>query len=368
MAQVKMILVGGFLGAGKTTLLATAAGILARRGVRVGLVTNDQATGLVDSETLRSSSGNVSEVAGACFCCAFNRLLEVCEALVNEQASQVLIGEPVGSCTDLSATVLQPIKKYCSALYKLAPYSVLVDPSRLMESIGGQPSELADDVRYIYRKQIEEADLIVLNKADTITAQQREDLLTLLAREFPAVPVMCLSARSEDQVAQWLAHVTEGGLAGQRVVEVDYDVYARGEAALGWLNATAELVSRQPAEWDAIGRKLMDRLREGLTRLGADTAHLKLLLETRQGQWVANLTASAAEPSFRGQAGIGQQARLLINARVQTDPDSLRAMVEQALAAATGQETTSPVAYKVTDLSCFSPARPNPVHRFGAVV
>ena len=47
--KTKIILVGGFLGAGKTTLLMRAAGIVGQRGIRAGLITNDQAPELVDS-------------------------------------------------------------------------------------------------------------------------------------------------------------------------------------------------------------------------------------------------------------------------------------------------------------------------------
>ncbi len=363
MAQARMILVGGFLGAGKTTLLATAAGLLARRGVRVGLVTNDQAAGLVDSETLRSSPGRVDEVAGACFCCAFNRLMEVCETLVG-QGSEVLIGEPVGSCTDLSATVLQPIKKYASEQYRLAPYTVLVEPSRLAEALGLAPGDLGEEVRYIYRKQVDEADLIVLNKIDTISPARRQELAALLDRVFPGTPVLCLSARDDRQVEQWLSHVLEGRMAGRRVAEVDYDVYARGEAALGWLNATVELTSPDPADWDAVAQALTRRLRKGLADLGAEVAHLKLLLTTREGKWAGNLTSSSASPDFRGQAGRGRQATLLINARAQSDPQALRAAVEEALA----ETVQPPMTARVLGLANFSPARPTPVHRFDAPV
>ncbi|MBQ1332850.1 MAG: cobalamin synthesis protein P47K, partial [Lachnospiraceae bacterium] len=52
MNPTKLILVGGFLGSGKTTLLHTAAGILKKRGFPVGPITNDQASGLVDTAYL----------------------------------------------------------------------------------------------------------------------------------------------------------------------------------------------------------------------------------------------------------------------------------------------------------------------------
>jgi len=50
------IMVGGFLGAGKTTVLLRLAEHLTSRGQRVGLITNDQSSGLVDT-TLVGSYG-----------------------------------------------------------------------------------------------------------------------------------------------------------------------------------------------------------------------------------------------------------------------------------------------------------------------
>ena len=139
-----MILIGGFLGAGKTTLLARSAEALAARGRRVGLITNDQAANLVDTELLRQTGQTVREVSGACFCCAFNKLLYVCDNLIAQSNPDVILGEPVGSCTDLSATVLQPIKKYCADRFDLAqapalsrgPWSMLVVPSFQMPMFG----------------------------------------------------------------------------------------------------------------------------------------------------------------------------------------------------------------------------------------
>ena len=65
--QIRFIMVGGFLGAGKTTTLGRLALHYIQEGLRVGIVTNDQATDLVDTNTLRSQGFDVGEVAGACF-------------------------------------------------------------------------------------------------------------------------------------------------------------------------------------------------------------------------------------------------------------------------------------------------------------
>src|SRR3972149_1969788 len=114
MKEVRLILVGGFLGAGKTTLLARAARRLVGQCKRVGLITNDQAANLVDTRILQQSGFGVAEVAGGCFCCRFNDFVAASDRLLNELRPDVLFAEPVGSCTDLSATGLQTLKELCA--------------------------------------------------------------------------------------------------------------------------------------------------------------------------------------------------------------------------------------------------------------
>ncbi|MCH8147187.1 MAG: cobalamin biosynthesis protein P47K, partial [Planctomycetes bacterium] len=68
-------MLGGFLGAGKTTAVGRLATYATDRGLRVGLISNDQSSGLVDTALLRSQGFAVAEIAGGCFCCRFNSLL-----------------------------------------------------------------------------------------------------------------------------------------------------------------------------------------------------------------------------------------------------------------------------------------------------
>src|SRR5687768_10964036 len=66
------IMIGGFLGAGKTTAVARLAQRLTQRGLKVGLITNDQGRELVDTQMLRSKGFATEEIPGGCFCCRFN--------------------------------------------------------------------------------------------------------------------------------------------------------------------------------------------------------------------------------------------------------------------------------------------------------
>src|SRR5438132_4189670 len=122
MKRLRFVMVGGFLGAGKTTALARLARFYLGRGQRVGLVTNDQAQDLVDTTSLRAQGWVVEEVPGACFCCRFDDLLGRVEQLQVRQRPDVILAEPVGSCADLVATVVQPLKDLYGRRFEVAPY------------------------------------------------------------------------------------------------------------------------------------------------------------------------------------------------------------------------------------------------------
>jgi len=78
-----------------------------KRGKKVGLITNDQAPELVDSMLLINNGLRVEEVSGSCFCCNFNGFIGAVQHYNTDREVDFIIAEPVGSCTDLSATILQ---------------------------------------------------------------------------------------------------------------------------------------------------------------------------------------------------------------------------------------------------------------------
>ena len=155
--------------------------------------------------------------------------------------------------------------------------------------------------------------------------------------------------------------------AGTRMAEVDYDTYAEGEAALGWLNCTAKL-SRSPeaaGDWREFCVRLMEGAQRELRERNAEIAHVKLLLNTAGGSLQANLTRSGGEPLFQGELqGRSDEALLILNARVHMKPDELRAVIEKSLADAAQKGVTA----EILTMESFSPSRPNPTHRYSRVV
>jgi G3E family GTPase len=352
--------------------LAQATERLVGQGKRVGLVTNDQAANLVDTAVLQRSGAPVQEVAGGCFCCRFEDLLASLDKLRRQGQPEVLIGEPVGSCTDLSATVLQPIKDAYRDRFRVAPFSVLVDVrqvrtlDRLRRSLADKtPSRLPASVMYIYQKQLEEADLIVLNKADLLSPAELAEIEGSLKEAFPRAPVLAMSALRGEGIDRWLDFVTQDRPAGQTIAEVDYDTYAAGEAALGWLNAAVRLVADGDADWGVFCRELLVTAKRRSAEQSAQIAHLKLHLTANGQTLTANLTASDDEPRVRGTIeGSAAQAWLLLNARAPIEPESLRELVRRSLeTAARGRAR-----FVLEEWESFAPARPQPRHRYDRVV
>ena len=129
---------GGFLGAGKTTLILAASRLLHSRGMRAAAILNDQGSELVDTKYVAADGIAADQVTGGCFCCRFSDLIDAADRL-RAHAPDVIFAEAVGSCTDISATTLQPLKLYYGHQFRLAPYSVLVDPQRARELTAADP-------------------------------------------------------------------------------------------------------------------------------------------------------------------------------------------------------------------------------------
>jgi hypothetical protein len=292
-----------------------------------------------------------------------------------------LIAEPVGSCTDLKATVSYPLRQLYGDDYLVAPLSVLVDPLRCARILGvvQDGKTFSEKVVYVYRKQLEEAEVLVVNKVDLLAADTRTRLVEALRREFPQAEVMEVSASTGQGLEAWFDRITGGELGHRRSMDVDYDTYAEGEALLGWLNARGPVRAAagpgMPAEFDgnAFLTTLATRLRDALAADGVEIAHLKMTLSPAQpGQADAGrLNADLAAVSLTRTDGSPQQTHVLqsplsagdlvLNLRAEADPELLRAKVLDVV-----RQTainTGPATAELQVLAAFRPGRPTPTHR-----
>ena len=359
---VRFVMLGGFLGAGKTTTLARLARMYQARGRRVGIVTNDQAHDLVDTNTFRAQGFATQEVPGACFCCRFDDLVARVGALEAAERPDVILAEPVGSCTDLVATVIQPLKDLYAGQFEVAPYPVLFKPSHGARILRDQPAGgFSPKAAYIFKKQLEEADAIVINRVDEMSPAQLDELAGLVAEEYPGVPVVRMSAKTGEGFDSLTAFLDRDGAFGGKILDIDYDVYAEGEAELGWLNMSGRLSANVSFNLDAFVLKVVGGLAaDGL----GEVAHLKVIGMSAGSFAVANLVSSTTGPELSLASGAKvTEAELIVNARVAMDPDELQAKT-RAVVAKLGDEMG--VAVEFRDSQSLRPGRPTPTHRYAA--
>jgi hypothetical protein len=341
---------GGFLGAGKTSLILAAARLLHARGLKAAAILNDQGADLVDARLAEANGVPAGRVSGGCFCCRFSDLMAAAGRLRAASPDAIFI-EAVGSCTDISATVLQPLKLEFAGRFRLAPYTVLIDPERAREYLeSGEDSDLG----FLFRAQIEEADLACFTKSDIYAA-------------FPhlgGVPARYLSSHTGQGVAEWLDEILAGRLRpAARILDLDYQRYARAEASLAWLNCAVGVRLAAPLSPAMVAGPLIEAIETGLAAEGLAIAHLKAMDESDSGWLQASVIRNGAEPVVRGMLDASPAAahELLLNARAAGDPAALRRIVEAAFAGIPGR-------VQVRAMQCFSPSPPKPERRMGRVV
>lgn len=343
-AKPWLVLVGGFLGSGKTTLLLAAAQELERRGMRSALILNDQGDALVDTEYAAQHDIHSGEVTGGCFCCKFSELVRVIDRL-REHSPDVIFAEPVGSCTDISATTLHPLHEFGGS-YRIAPYTVLVDPLRAEALLR---DDADPNLSFLFRKQLQEADLICFTKSD-------------ISPEVPAIsvdPVRQVSAKTGQGVAAWLDEVLCGNLvAGSKLLEIDYEQYARAEAALAWLNAQVSIRPRIAISPAFLLGPLLDRLDAAFTGAGITIVHLKGIVHAQTGFVKAAICSNGQAPAVEGvlDASPACNHELLLNLRAVGEAGQVQRIVEANLAQIDAELAELQIA-------CFHPAPPKPERR-----
>jgi G3E family GTPase len=366
----RFIMIGGFLGAGKTTAVGKLAARLTEQGVRVGLITNDQGRNLVDTAMLRSQGFATEEIPGGCFCCRFDSLLEAAHRLTERKRPEVFIAEPVGSCTDVVATVTYPLRRLYGENFAVAPVSVLVDPIRALRVFGvEQGGSFSEKVLYIYFKQLEEADLLVISKCDLLDEARLARLRAAIAARFPRKEILAVSPREGINLETWFAKLASEEQTAERAMDVDYEVYGDGEALLGWLNGTVRLAAKEAFDADRFLTVLAGEMQARLRAEGAEVAHLKMTVSAKDGSgklgvvnlvrsdFVPELSKALAEPVASGQ--------LIINLRAEAAPHVLGTAVHGALVAAAGKFAT--LSATLERLEQFRPGKPMPTHRFDRV-
>ena len=230
----------------------------------------------------------------------------------------MILAEPVGSCTDLVATVVQPLKDLYGDRFEVAPYPVLFKPShglRILKGDVGPKSGFSPKAAYIFRKQLEEADVIVLNRLDELDPAALTELTDLrqqgISWNAVAAP-LCEDGtrlRRADGIARstrrlWpedsghrLRHLRRGR-SGTRLAQL----HAQGDGCRAVCRRCVVVSGGSPA-----GEALVPQ---------GEVAHLKAIGLGEVSFAVANLVSNHSEPELSlPSKGSVRELDLIVNAR-----------------------------------------------------
>ena len=343
-------------------MIANLAKRFQAEGKHVCVVTNDQAAGLVDTELLKSQGLEVNEVAGSCFCCNFDGLTDAMAEFETRRRPDVVLAEPVGSCTDLIATIAIPMMERLGGKFIHRPYAVVLKPNHGKKILSGEGGGFSEKAEYIFRKQLEEAEIILVNRIDELSSEDVELLRSQLEQQYPGRQVIFLSAKTGENLEAFDLALQGQATPRLSTMEVDYDIYAEGEAELGWLNAIVTFGGdAKPFSLDELAVGLVEQLRLRLKELDAEPGHLKVLCSSGGDVSVANLIDSDSPTmlSVSCEANV-VAAKAIINARVRLAPDALTRQVNASIQSVADHLAVSS---ETLQLESFRPGRPTPTHR-----
>jgi len=327
-------LLSGFLGSGKTTAITQACQLLAKNNVPTAVISNDQGDQLVDGAYMQSLGIPGRQVTNGCFCCNYNDLDHCIASLKNQVRPVILFAESVGSCTDVVASVLKPLLRQYPGWHPTI--SVFADAGVLPEILEGR-SPFDPTVTYIYLKQLEEAQVIVVSKTDNQTPVHR-----LLTQRYPGKPILYQNSYNSDHIQKWLQTLEQLSPASATLpsLDIDYDRYGAGEAQLAWLDQDVLIESPgQNAQSAAVA--LVTRLSQTDYPIG----HLKCLIDNATKiSFTSTGTADHLAIHTADHLTIqpASSTRLLINARIQTSPVELETQDQHEREGATPEERCCP--------------------------
>lgn len=354
---MKLYLIGGFLGSGKTTAIYNACPELMNKGIRTGVVTNDQGNQLIDSEYFRGRNISTLEVQGGCFCCKYNELVQNIQSLQQTNQCEIIFAESVGSCTDLVATVVKPMYQFHAQVKVVL--SVFADACVMYELIQGLPL-FVESVQYIYKKQLDEADVLIVNKIDLLNTAQIKEIKSVIKKVYPGKKVLYQNSLERDSIEKWLSCLNAFEPKPKKSLDIDYDIYGAGEAELAWLDAEINIYS---SERDAVscGISFINKIYSQINKLQLPIGHLKFLIDDGVQKKKISFTSiklNAVQDELT--EFDSKQIKVLINARVQTEYEQLKKIVTDAIGELEFQTGCDIIE---NNLTAFKPGYPKPAYR-----
>ena len=274
------MVVTGFLGAGKTTSMIAMARVVNSKYGKGGIIANDLgAKNLVDADLTRKADVEISEITGDCICYVTEDLVHRIDGLVANGCNVVMSDIPGSGLGSLDHVVIK-IKDEYPGKYELLPLTCIVDPERLRMILPERANiNLPEEMRFLLNAQIAEADLIVLNKIDMLSEEEKQADLEFIRSAYPEIPVMCMSARTGEGVEEVVDYVMQHRAAAiHREIGYGSDEMDDAERQMCWYNRRFFVKEREGKniDFNQVVDDFFEAIRDGLIDAKRNVPHLKL--------------------------------------------------------------------------------------------
>lgn len=179
-------LISGFLGSGKTTLMIELGKRLGESGRRAAIIVNEVGEVGVDGAFINASGLKSVELTEGCICCSLSGSLQnTLRSITTEYKPDVILIEPTGLAlpTRIERIIRTSMIEH-DGIFGIG----VVDAYRGLK--------LEQEATLFFRRQLEEVNVLAVNKVELVSEGQLQELEALLQTVEPKAEIVRMSARA----------------------------------------------------------------------------------------------------------------------------------------------------------------------------